>query len=270
MSGSFLDTTVVVEIAQESSVGKTWAAPYVSANVPAEAPSYALRELLAGKISTICDAHNKVQAAENLMEAVLAFTRLPPIAGRKKDGAIQAIAQALKPSFEPGSTKSADEIKRETLGALALEARDLWHRARNLKGVAVVQALSCFDPGNLVRGDAKELRGPNDSWGCLKAERCAAAGYLFDKTVELKQMIDALHPTVLDAAAAGKQENVSRRRALRELQTDGPKEFNKGRCRALGDAYFAAMCPAGSSVITTNGADHAPLCNALKKNIVTP
>lgn len=270
MSGSFLDTTVVVEIAQESDVGKTWAAPYVSAHAPAEAPSYALRELLAGKVHIICDAHNKVQAAENMMEAVLAFMRLPPIAGRKKDGPIQAIVQALKPCFEPGSTKSAEEMKRETLGALALAARDLWHRARNLDGVAVVQALSCFDPGNLIRGAAKELRGPNDSWGCLKAERCAAAAYLYDKTVELKQMIDALHPSALDAAAAAKQENVSRRRALRELQTDGPEDFNKGRCRALGDAYFAAMCPVGSSVVTTNGADHAPLCAALKKDIATP
>jgi hypothetical protein len=67
-----------------------------------------------------------------------------------------------------------------------------------------------------------------------------------------------------------KRETTRRRSALKDLMQNGPDKFNKNNCRALGDAYFAVMCPPGSHVITTNLVDHAPLCNALGKTAVNP
>lgn len=65
-----------------------------------------------------------------------------------------------------------------------------------------------------------------------------------------------------------KQETKSRRAALKELLQKGPKNFSKHRCRALGDAYFAAMAPAGKNILTTNTVDFEPLCSAVGKQVV--
>ena len=119
-------------------------------------------------------------------------------------------------------------------------------------------------------GAAGELRGPGDSFNCIARERCAAAAYIYDNKSNVTKMIDALRPDRLDSKVANKKENSQRRKALRELQARGPRDFDKRRCRALGDAYFAAMCPAGSVVVTTNISDYAPLCAALGKQAKVP
>ena len=85
----------------------------------------------------------------------------------------------------------------------------------------------------------------------------------------MKRLIEALHPNSLGKMAE-KNENQKRRKALKELMSIGPTKFDKGRCRALGDAYFAAMCPAGSKVVTTNIQDHDILCSALGRTAVKP
>lgn len=113
------------------------------------------------------------------------------------------------------------------------------------------------------------MRGP-DSFNCSSKEKCAAAAYIYDDKAALKKMIDALHPDKLDDAAKEKKENSSRRSALKDLLADGPVKFNKRYCRAIGDAYFAEMCPPGFSLLTSNKVDFEPLCNALGKKILTP
>jgi hypothetical protein len=119
-------------------------------------------------------------------------------------------------------------------------------------------------------GKSGEIRGPGDSFNCSKEERCAAAAYLNDDPVALKNMIAALHPANLTKEAKDKRENSQRRKALKEIQTNGPSRFNKGLCRAIGDAYFAGMCPASSTLLSTNTSDFEPLCVALKKALAKP
>lgn len=269
MTGSFLDTTVVVHIADKIEPGKTKGEAFVNANQPAESPYYALRELLAGHIQNLCDAHNAIRAAENPAEALIALLRRSPLEGRKKEAKLQALAISLSETFANPSGVRSDQ-KREMLQSLALRANGLWLRAHKLTNVKLVQSLGCFNEGKITYGVAGELRGPNDSFNCITSERCAAAAYLYDNKSDLSKMIEALHPGKLDPSVATKNENSQRRKALKELLEKGPKAFGKRRCRALGDAYFAAMCPAGSVVVTSNTVDHQPLCLALTKKAVEP
>lgn len=270
MSGSFLDTTVIIHIADNVEPIRTKGEEFIKDNQPAESPYYALRELLAGHVQILCEAHNIIQAAENHAEALMALLRRSPAEGRKKEARLQAYSTALANTFAANPLGGRGDQKREMLEAIALRVNRLWRRAHRIKNVKLSQSLGCFNDGKITYGTAGELRGPNDSFGCIKSERCAAAAYLYDNKSDLIKMIDALHPSKLDPSVATKNENQQRRKALKELLDKGPKEFDKGRCRALGDAYFAAMCPAGSVVVTSNTKDHIPLCVALNKKAVVP
>lgn len=201
---------------------------------------------------------------------MLALLRRSPLEGRKKEAKLQALSVALSNAFSTNPNAARSQIKREVLQSLALQVTGLWRRAHKIRNVSIVQHLSCFNGGNITYGPSGELQGPKDSFNCLKTERCAAAAYLSDSKVNLRKMIDALHPNKLDSAIAGKNETKKRRRALKDLLNRGPAEFDKGKCRALGDAYFAAMCPLDSEVLTTNLSDHLPICEAVGKRAVAP
>ena len=158
MSGSFLDTTVVVELAEDGAAA-TWARAFLSQNQPAQVPYYALRELLTGRVRILCDTHNKLHAAENLGEAMLAISSLPSVAGRTKQGAFQTLALAMSKVFDSNPHGDRDDLKRELLQDIASSTTRLWNKARRASGMSTVQALACFSVGKLSRGVAGELRG---------------------------------------------------------------------------------------------------------------
>lgn len=270
MAGCFLDTTIVVNIADKNDPQYTKSSAYIATNQPAIMPYYALRELLVGYVQILCDSHNAIQASDNPAEALIALLRLNPMQGRKKEARIKILAEELKGCFDANQTGQRDQLNREMLQSLALRVNSVWRRAKRINGVSLKQPLGCFNDGKITYGESGELRGPNDSFNCHKDKRCAAAGYLSDDQNVLLKLIEALHPNNLPLDVANKNENQKRRKALKELQTNGPKKFNKGRCRALGDAYFAAMCPPGSVVLTSNLKDHEPLCEILNKKAVEP
>ena len=270
MPGSFLDTTVVIDIATQSTLGKIKGENFIKANQPSETPYYALRELLAGYVRNLCDAHNALLAANNPAEALIGLLRCSPFEGRKKEAKIHAISTALQHAFGTNPSGNREDLKREMLQSLMMKAGLTWYRAERIKGVNVVQPLSCFNEGKIDLDSAGVLRGPRDSFNCIKTERCAAAAYLHDNQNNLQKLIDALHVNSLGPSLANKNENKQRRKALKELKDKGPKQFDKSRCRALGDAYFAAMCPTGSVVVTSNIEDHDPLCLALGKTAIKP
>lgn len=267
MTGSFLDTTIVVQLAEGNELRSC--KDLIDRTQPAKMPFYALRELLAGRVRILCETHNKLLAAENHAEALIALHSVSPAEGRKKEARLKALAESLCRVFEKNPNGGRSEMKRELLQDLSMRAARLWSRSKKLSGVTSVQPLGCFSAGKLNIGDAGELRGPRDSFNCSKEERCSAAAYIFDDKQALQSMISALHPANL-GAFSGKNENVKRRKALKELHASGPLQFDKGRCRALGDAYFAAMCPPGHSVLTSNINDFLPLCKALGKKVESP
>lgn len=270
MTGSFLDTTILVHLSEAGNPDCLRAETFVASHAPAEVPYYALREIQSGRLRILCDAHNVLLSAENPGEAMLALFQRSPAEGRTREARVVAVADALQDAFSANPNAPRGDAKREMLNALALKAASLWLKARSPRKVDTVQPLSCFNDGAVSFGESGELRGPSDSFNCLASQRCAAAAYLYDDKVALQKMIDILKPEGIGEALGAKNENVKRRKALKELQSKGPVAFSKSRCRALGDAYFAAMCPPGSAVATSNLPDHEPLCRSLGKTVLQP
>lgn len=267
----FLDTTIVVDVACKREPSTSWANKFATANGPVECPEYALRELLAGVVQQLCDAHNRVKAAQNPAEAICAVLQSGGFHARTSMSKAAEIANALSVSFAANSEISPENAKREVAQALRLKANGMWRSGKKIPFAVAVQPLACFKNGSLhddpVTG---ALMGPGGSFTCKRTERCSAALYMNEKQIDLKKLIDALHPDNLDAKLSAKQENSSRRAALKELLARGPKDFHKGKCRALGDAYFVLMSPPGAAVMSTNSSDHAPLCNSLGKTLISP
>ncbi len=271
MSGCFLDSTVLVHLSQDDEPEKTKCESFVGANQPAEVPYYAPRELLAGLVNYYCIAHNRLLASQTVVEAVIALSNMPAVAGRRREVPASTLLQALNTAWPQGQALSPEDGRRECLQDIMILATQLWDRACAPKLVKYVQHLACFNAGALsVNSTSRELRGPNDSFNCKKTERCAAAGYLHDDLVTLTNMIDALDPSKLDEKLKNKKEIQSRRAALKELVKRTPKLFDKRRCRAFGDAYFAAKCPPGTVLATTNVEDFEPLCRKLGKPYQKP
>jgi hypothetical protein len=235
-----------------------------------EMPSYALLELWAGSIRYFCLAHNKLSAASNPAEALIAFFGIPGVAGRSKTVPTSDSLHAMQVVFARNPDGSRAELKAEMLEYLALQATRLWDKSRKLKDANLTQYLSCFSPEKLELDENGILRGSGDSFNCHKGARCAAAQYLAERPGELDLMIEALHPDNLDSKAAAKRENSSRRRVLKDLRKNGAAAVNRSTCRAIGDAYFAGMCPAGATLVSTNVDDFAPLCAAMKKQLASP
>ena len=263
--------TVLVEVAQAKEPTLERTKSFAAASGPALLADYALRELLAGLVRQICTAHNRVLASDNPASAIQEILQGAGFATRTVVGQANAVAQAMAQAMSTNEPFTAEGIRREVLQALMLEANSLWRKANRSGFLQGTQALSCFPGGSLSLDPATgALLGPENSFNCLRSERCAAAQYLFEKQDEVKKLVAALHPDVLGPELAAKRENQSRRSALKDLIAKGPKGFSKKGCRALGDAYFAVMAPPGHVVLTTNLVDHTPLCQALGKQAQLP
>jgi len=272
VAGSFLDTTIVINIAEKTDPHFSKSKQYLLANQPVTFPYYALRELLAGHVQLLCRLHNILRGSNNVGEAFLAISRMHPLEGRKKHSSFQALGEALSDLCQRSPKGTLEEVTPALTRALALRIARVWSSACRPTAMEVTQPLSCFNHGDVGYGIMGELRGPNGSFNCRShaSNRCAAAAYIYGDQVALTNLIAALRPKKLTPGQASKNENIQRRKVLKDLQTDGPSKFNKQKCRALGDAYFATMCPPGSVVVTTNASDFEPLCAALNKSFSVP
>jgi hypothetical protein len=269
VTASFLDTTIVIDLVDGEDQNRKLAEKYIASHLPAEVPYYALRELLSGHLQYLCQTHNILLAASNAAEAIVALLDRNPAEGRKRETRVRLLASEMAKVFDTDPESQRQTVKREVLEAIALKAAKIWRNSHRIANVSLTQHLGCFENGKITFGLSGELIGPGDSFNCVKSARCAAAAYLYENTADVQKMIDVLHPNKLDSQVS-KNESQKRRKALKELLTKGPNEFNKKYCRSLGDAYFAAMSPPGFSVVTTNISDFEPLCKALAKKAVSP
>lgn len=267
MTACFIDTTVLVDLSENRGPRKLNSETFVNSNRPAETPFYALRELLTGYVRYLCDTHNILTASTNPAEALVGIlNRFPTRASNTK---AQILARLLSQLFDGGGAVTGAGAKRDGQHQIMMTATQMWRRANNHKLIDPVQRLACFNKGDLVFKDGN-LRGPNDSFNCNKKERCAAARWLSEQEGQVAKIVEALHPRNLEGAAKAKREISQRRNALKSLQKRGHIDFDKGKCRALGDAYFAIMCPQKSIMATTNIGDFQPMCNALGKQLRKP
>lgn len=268
MSQSFVDTTILVAVADPQQPNRAEAEAALAAHTQNDLPNYALRELQAGVLRYLCEVHNVLLSSANIGEALVALSNLPIAQGRQKQAKLQIVAKTLEEVFTGNPNGARSALTEEAIGALSLRIAQLWLSAQTHRRLTNTQPLSCFNDGDLTRDAAGSVRGPHDSFNCRTGERCAAAAYMYDNKSVLQKLHDALHPDLLPPQLVDKQETKSRRAALKELLQKGPKDFSKGRCRALGDAYFAAMAPAGKDILTTNTVDFKPLCAAVGKKVI--
>lgn len=268
MSGCIVDTTVLVGVAQDEQPLARQAKAFCAANTPAVLPDYALRELMAGKVGILCDAHNKVLASENVIEVIASLLQRAGF-GRTQVAKAQAILLPIKAMFGGAASVNVADVKRQVLEQLMIAANQLWRNSKKIPYFDHEQPLQCFSTGPLVLTQGI-LKGPNGSFSCSSGARCGAAEYMYARRTDIKTMIKALAHTNLPEELKTKREISSRRKALEELDRVGPARFSKKRCRALGDAYFASMCKPGDAVLTTNVVDFVPLCSALGKGVVKP
>lgn len=227
----------------------------------------------AGVLHILCAAHNRVRQEKDTGRAIASVLNLPPISGRAREGQLRALAKSLSEALSyPGvSTEPmALEVRRKMCQQLSLQIVRQWKRARSLPATSLVQPLGCFGASDLTLDGEGLLEGPGRRFGCRPEMRCAAAGYLSDKPEALEKIVAFLRPGKEGDPVRDKPEMVRARAALKELINTGPVKFNKRYCRALGDSYFAVMCPPGSHVITTNTVDHQPLCAVLGKQAINP
>jgi len=269
LSQSFVDTTVLVAVADVQQPNRPAAEAALATHTQNDLPNYALRELQAGVLRYLCDVHNALLSSENISEALVALNNLPNVQGRQKQAKIQILSNTLQEVFTGNPSGARSAMTEEAIGALSLRIAQVWLSAREHKRLTNTQQLSCFNDGDLTRDAAGSVRGPRNSFNCRSGERCAAAAYMYDNEDVLQKLHDALHPSLLPPQLVDKQETKSRRIALKELLQKGPKNFSKSRCRALGDAYFAAMAPAGKDILTTNTVDFEPLCAAVGKTVIS-
>lgn len=269
MSEVFLDTTLVVHLADTKQPLHDAAEAILAHSSKALSPMYALRELLVGPLQNLCSVHNGLKSADNLGEALSVLAGLNPIVGRKKHTRIQIFADSLLEVCRENPQIPVDEALETMAENLALQISRFWRRAKRAKGWSIVQPLGCFGSGDFSFGKFGELKPPGDTFNCDAHSKCSAAGYMSEHLGAVSKLCDALHSRFLSDRLANKAETTSRRAALKHLK-DRPAKFDKRKCRALGDAYFAVMCPATAKIATSNKEDFQPLCIALGREMVCP
>lgn len=267
-SESFIDTTILIDVSEAREPTCANSLKHILKHPPAHVSDYAYRELLVGRVGLLCGAHNKIYASNDVVEAALSFLNRASF-GRTPIAQAKEIMRPLQRMFSTSASISPAEAKREVLEELMLIANSLWRTAAKFPGAKNVQPLPCLNKGSL-KLDNGILRGPNDSFNCAQKTVCGAAQYMYSDRASLKKMIVALESASLPDSVKNKQETKSRRNVLKLLESRGPSHINKQKCRQLGDAYFAAMCPPGAHVLTTNVDDFLPLCGALNKKVLTP
>ena len=239
------------------------------ANQPVQIADYAYRELLVGRVGLLCDAHNAIIAADNVVEVALSFLVRGSFA-RTPQAQAQEILKPLKEMFDAKVRIDPVEAKREVAEELMMVATKLWRKAAKFPMGERVQPLPCFNNGSISLDKNGLLRGPNDSFNCAPRTVCGAAQYMYTDRLTIRKMLEALESPKLAEKLKKKSETNARRKALNLLERRGPTNISKAVCRKLGDAYFAAMCPAGAHILTTNVEDFEPLCAALKKPVRKP
>jgi hypothetical protein len=269
MSGCFLDSTILVDFAQDAQPRTTKALAHTKVNEPVRIAEYAYRELLAGRVGLLCDAHNDVVASANVVEVALAFSIRGSFA-RTPRAQEQEILKLLKAMFDKKGKVDPAVAKREIAESLMMMASKMWKKAATFPSGDRVQPLGCFNNGRISLDKHGLLQGPNNSFNCATGTVCGAAQYLYNDRPRIRKMIAALESPKLPEKLKKKGETQSRRKALDLLERRGPTNISKASCRALGDAYFAAMCPAGSHVLTTNMEDFEPLCASVGTYVRVP
>jgi len=271
LTDAYLDTSVVCDAigiggASKASVAAASLAKYART----ELPTYAIRELRAGALANHIYAHNCVASSTTLDEAIDKMGRVGGFQPRKTQVALAALIRAVAAAYTTASSGSKSTQRkvdplREAERILANKTIAMW-ASRNTVATAVVQPLSCYADAELTF-QGRLLAYPSSAGGCAGAKVCGAAQLLNqDKSSVTKAHLSLKLPKGT-ADGREKLETTKRRDALKSIANRPIDEFPLKSCRAIGDAYFCLMAPAGSTILTTNTSDFQAMADALGKTI---
>lgn len=242
----------------------------------AEIPRYALKEVRHGPFGNFVYAHNllaetgsmratrervrrlgaqrhKQQTAQEALDEAEAEVQGQPMA--------QIVAQLLDATATHLGSGGVSDAAFARQYRVAL--RGIVQRAHAEITVLMARAtgqLPCFESRPLVARSGDILDD-----GVRKCGSACALGALFaSRSADVSLLAGVV------TQQSQKPENTKRAAALQFVATHPGAAPSSDQCRALGDAVYALLCPAGGTIITTNVVDHAPLAEALGKRAKAP
>jgi len=269
---AYLDTTVVANaLLRSDDIGKRCASAIRDFKY-SEMPEYALKEFKAGPLAAWIWCHNKFNETRSFADTLSAINVMSATPKRNfSSSARQAFEQAAH--ADKAAFTQALELQDYSGGFLDRALADrhryylrrriiqAWERRRGI-ATAVSMPLECFIEGTLqVENDG---RLSFERYSCPRDSKCSVAIELSKRQNDVKTLMDVISERL------GKAENQRRYQALRQIYRTPTKSYSDSLCRGLGDAVFAIMAPSDCVIVTTNIRDHAPLANALGKDVFEP
>jgi hypothetical protein len=137
-----------------------------------------------------------------------------------------------------------------------------WKRRRKVARRVVFEADCLCERDPVVRGELIVFDPPDCALKAL--DPCGLA----EDVAGRKREIDLIR--IANKKLAASPERERRARVLKELSRKPKQKLSKDDCKALGDAMFAILAPAGRTILTTNRKDHEPLAQAVGRAVASP
>ncbi len=260
-SKAYIDTTVLTDaLLKQDSQGQD-ARKALKLYQETILPVYAIKEFQAGPLQYHIWLHNKLTLTKSLEMTLNSINAMIGFQKNRAKTALQALTSLLAAGTSRAmSDEELAELYRSAVAGLIIRA---WNKRRRLTST-VTHELRCYpetDP-KIASQTGLFARTPTIC-RLYDREECCMASSLKSRGPELELLMHALDGLT-------RREDTNRRGVLRKLWRT-PKQLMDARdCRKLGDAYFALHAPADAVILTTNLRDHAPLANALGKQVTSP
>ncbi|MBL8677954.1 MAG: hypothetical protein JNK05_02215 [Myxococcales bacterium] len=256
MSKQIIDATVLADARLKSGDRASTANAAIEAGTPSLLPDYAVKEFKNGPLANFVLVHNKCGEVADLGELIAwcgSHFRQPHRTG--------TILEALRVATAGKQSTSLTRIKYE----LRIRIARAWKRRRS--GTQRFSELACYRGEDLNNGLTYD-DGANTF--VLRRRKCDAEGEC-SMAVQIADRAEELQALVRAIESDPKPESKKRCSALRILlDPEGLADFDERRCRALGDAVYALLCPVDAEIVTTNVRDHEPLATALGRTVRAP
>jgi hypothetical protein len=264
MNKAYVETTILTNVLLKPGSGKEKAArSALSRYAETLLPVYSIKELKKGPLDHYAYVHDKLVQTKSLADTLGAINSLSPYySPYKKSTSYEALEAATRllptssPSSGPTLRKEDSELADRYRLALASLILRSWQRRRKMT-TSTIHDLECYTEATPTIGrdgffDLSPQKCDRDRECCL-AERLKARPDL------LTALRDSIPSTSI------REEDRSRRKALKQLINNPKRTLTEEQCRWLGDAIFAFFCPEDASILTTNLRDHKPLAEAVGK-----
>jgi hypothetical protein len=259
----YLDTTILIEALFKTRSRRRRARSTIQAYTNSILPVYAIKEMSAGALSNIIWLYNKLTETRSLAktyEAITANIRRPNRVATSLELLQAASESIIGVDFADAHTVAQTDQMQAEMHALSLRRiiGNGWRDRRKIT-TQVVGELDCFpeDPPSIDEELKIMTMGEKE---CPARRDCHYAPGLRKRPSELESLLQVIK-------GSDRREDVRRRKALHVLKNTPNRKFENADCRGLGDAYFALHCPENATILTSNQKDHAPLAEALGRNV---